>query len=62
MMDEAQFERLIRIETKIDGFLLTYTDHESRIRKLEKALYLASGFAATAGGSIGALLSHLMGG
>lgn len=61
-MDEAQFERLIRIESKLDNFLVTYGDHETRLRKLEKALYLATGFAATLGGGIGTLITQLVGG
>lgn len=61
-MDPDQFERLIRIEAKIDGFLNTHVDHEQRIRKLEKAVWLATGFATTAGGGLGALVSQLLGG
>lgn len=61
-MDEAQFERLIRIESKLDSFLNTHIDHETRIRKLEKALWLATGFATTAGGGLGTLVSQLLGG
>lgn len=60
-MDEAQFERLIRIESKLDTFLTTNVDHESRIRKLERALYLATGFAATLGGGVGTLVTRLLG-
>jgi hypothetical protein len=32
----ALFERLIRIETKLDGYNTNSTDHESRIRVLEE--------------------------
>jgi hypothetical protein len=32
----ALFERLIRIETKLDGYNTSSTDHEGRIRALEQ--------------------------
>ena len=32
----ALFERLIRIETKLDGYNTNATDHETRLRALEQ--------------------------
>lgn len=61
-MTEEQFERLIRIETKIDGFLQIHTDHETRIRTLEKLLWRASGLAMAMGGAIGTIANQLLGG
>lgn len=53
---------LARIETKLDRALSDGTDHETRIRKLERALWAATGAAAFAGGGIGAFVSKLIGG
>lgn len=77
----ALFERLVRIETKLDVSNATHDDHEARIRKLEgesdpkthedhegrlrrleKALWLATGAAAAAGGVAGQLAAKLLGG
>jgi hypothetical protein len=55
-------ERLARIETKLDQALASHADHENRIRRLERALWMVGGFAAAGGGSLGALLTHLTGG
>lgn len=65
--DEAVVaERLARIEVKLDHALTQHgedlKDHEARIRRLERALWIAAGFATTAGGGIGALVSQLLGG
>lgn len=54
-------ERLIRIEVKLDQALHIDSDHEVRIRRLERALWTASGFAAAGGGIVGAFVSRLMG-
>ena len=45
---------LIRIERKLDEAI---GDHEQRIRKLERNLYLASGVAMAGGTGFGTLLS-----
>ena len=41
-MDTTE-ERLTRIETKLDMFISTQRDHESRIRVLEKWMWRVSG-------------------
>ena len=66
---------LTRIETKLDTALSdledheirirnvesnNHIDHESRLRKLERALWLSAGAAAAAGGGIGASLSAVL--
>jgi hypothetical protein len=67
-----EFERLIRIEAKLDAWNLTATahetrsdqihqDHESRIRKLERSVWLMAGAAAAVGGGAGALLAPVIG-
>ena len=52
--------RLARIETKLDASLTTGTDHEARIRRLERVILMATGAAATGGGVAGALFSRLI--
>lgn len=55
-------ERLVRIEVKLDQALNQHLDHEARIRRLERVLWMAAGFAATAGGGVGALVANVLGG
>jgi hypothetical protein len=62
MSYEESNERLVRIEVKLDQALIQHGDHETRIRRLERALWMAAGFAATAGGGVGALLTTVLGG
>lgn len=37
------------------------TDHETRLRKLEQKVWVASGAALAGGGALGSLLAHLTG-
>jgi hypothetical protein len=52
---------LARIETKLDTALTEVADHEQRLRRLERALWVATGAAAAGGGSIGALVVSALG-
>lgn len=54
--DREVLARLVRIEIKLDQVIHLGTDHETRIRKLERALWLATGAAAAAGGTVGAFV------
>lgn len=58
-------DRLTRVEVKLDMLLLQtptlHTDHETRIRRLERAVWLAAGFASAGGGAAGAIISKLVG-
>ena len=75
----ALFERLIRIETKLDVFNTNFLDHENRIRvleqdntpgghkdhegrirRVERSLWLAAGAAAAGGGVVGQLIAPLL--
>lgn len=56
-----QFERLVRIETKLDAYNTSNADHETRLRRLERALWIAVGAAGVGGGVIGQLLAPLIG-
>jgi hypothetical protein len=69
----SEFERLVRIEAKLDAFHTIgasheqrsdqiHADHESRIRRLERSVWLMAGAAAAIGGGAGALLAPLVGG
>ncbi len=49
---------LARLETKLDTAL---TDHESRLRKLERLVYYASGAAGVAGWVLGFVVSRFAG-
>ncbi|ALL74273.1 hypothetical protein AD006_01145 [Pseudonocardia sp. EC080610-09] len=76
-MTPELLERLVRMETKLDHILMRIDghevriskledrvpdpDHESRIRKLEKAVWIASGIAAAAGGTLGSLIAPVLG-
>lgn len=70
---EATGERLARMETKLDALLTQFsghetrvqtsvTDHETRIRRLERALWIAAGAGLLGGGGLGAVAAQLMGG
>lgn len=59
---DSQAVILARIEVKLDAALHQLTDHERRMRKLERTVWAWVGGAATAGGGIGAFLSGLRGG
>lgn len=48
-------ERLARMETKIDHI----ADHETRIRTLERMIWIAAGAATAGGGVVGAALGNL---
>ena len=41
--DETIGEKLVRIETKLDAALGKQTDHEARLRCVEKRIWLVSG-------------------
>ncbi|GAB3812061.1 hypothetical protein [Kribbella italica] len=58
--DFAQFERLVRIETKLDLSNTNHQDHETRIRRLERSMWLIAGAAAAGGGIAGQLVAPLL--
>lgn len=55
--DSALEVILARIEVKLDRVISDTTDHESRLRRLERLVWSASGAALVGGGSIGAIVS-----
>lgn len=52
-------ERLARIETKLDVQLTTQADHESRLRRLERALWIVAGFSMAGGAGLAKVLSFV---
>ncbi|HEX4816711.1 MAG TPA: hypothetical protein VFV66_28550 [Nonomuraea sp.] len=63
MTDEPLIiERLARIETKLDNAIGRADDHETRIRRLERALWLVTGAAAAVGGALGSIVQQVLGG
>ena len=53
-------ERLARIETKLDVQLATQADHEARLRRLERALWIAAGISMAGGAGLSQIAAHLM--
>lgn len=60
-VSEIDGERVTRIEVKLDQALSRDADHETRIRRLERAFWVAAGVAAPAGGLVGAVVTRLIG-
>lgn len=58
-MNDSQ--RLVRIETLLLGISSKGDDHEIRIRRLEKVLYIGIGVAAAGGSAIGSYIGQLGG-
>jgi len=58
-MNDSQ--RLVRIETLLIGMATSDSDHETRIRRLEKVLYIGIGVAAAGGSAIGSYIGQLGG-
>lgn len=58
-MNDSQ--RLVRIETLLLGISSKGDDHEARIRRLEKVLYIGIGVAAAGGSAIGSYIGQLGG-
>jgi hypothetical protein len=58
-MNDSQ--RLVRIETLLRGISSKGDDHEIRIRRLEKVLYIGIGVAAAGGSAIGSYIGQLGG-
>ena len=52
-------DRLVSIETKLDIAISRVDDHESRVRRLERVVWIAAGAASAAGGVLGALARNL---
>lgn len=63
-MDEQQLsdrDLLVRVDANVTNLTSLVGDHENRIRKLEKALYIGIGFSAAVGSAIGSAAGTLLG-
>lgn len=60
--DREVLDRLVRIETKLDLSISRVDDHETRLRRLERVMWIAAGAAATGGGIVGAIIRQAIGG
>lgn len=56
--DQDDRDLLVRIDTKLDVALKQQADHETRIRRIERNMWLALGAAAVGGGTLSQLLGH----
>jgi hypothetical protein len=54
-------EGVADIKSDLHGVPDAIKDHETRLRSIEKRLWVAAGFAAAAGGGIGGALSRFLG-
>lgn len=56
----AQYERLVRIETKLDIYNTSNIDHETRLRRLERNMWIALAIAGLGGGTAGQFLASFI--
>lgn len=54
-------QRLVRIETLLEMLIKENSDFESRIRKLERWQWLATGLAGGIGGVLGQAIQSMLG-
>lgn len=54
-------ERLATIETKLDLLIVKRDDHETRLRKVERWVWIVGGAAGAAGGYLSKLLPTMGG-
>lgn len=52
MDDQSDHDLLIRIEAKLDAWRVSQDDHETRLRKLERMLWIATGLAMAGGAGL----------
>jgi len=54
-------ERIARLEVELDHAKSQRADQEVRIRRLERAIWIATGSAATLGTLVGTVLTNILG-
>jgi hypothetical protein len=60
-VDTHTNERIARLEVQVEQTRAHRDDLEMRVRSLERALWVAVGFAAAGGGAVGGLVAHFIG-
>ena len=58
-MNDSQ--RLVRIETLLIGMTSQTNDHETRLRRLERIIFIGIGLAAAGGSAVGSYIGQLGG-
>lgn len=58
----SDHDLLVVIKTKVESFIGGQLDHETRIRRLERIIWIAMGAAAAGGGAFGGLVSSMLNG
>lgn len=58
----SDHDLLVVIKTKVETFIGGQLDHETRIRRLERIIWLAMGFAAAGGGVFGGFVTSILNG
>jgi len=62
MVPSNDHDLLIAMNTKLDVMLTSVSDHEVRMRRLERWFWVAAGMAAASGAGVSALVSTIVGG
>lgn len=57
--EQSVLERLVRLEVKLDLALNDRADHETRLRKVERWMYLTAGLIGAVSGYLGQMLGQL---
>lgn len=52
---------LVEIHTTVKAQVAAITDHEVRLRRVEKILYIGIGLSAGAGSAVGSVLANFLG-
>ena len=59
MTDRADSDRLVRIETLLEVAAASDVDFESRLRRVERILWIGIGAATAAGSAIGSFIGQI---
>lgn len=57
--DRADSDRLVRIETLLEGITTRDQDVETRLRRVEKVMWMGIGLAAAGGSAVGSYVGQL---
>ena len=60
-MPDADHDLLVRMDEKLSQLIFRHGDHEGRLRKLERMIWLFSGAAFAGGTGGGAIVAKIIG-